>query len=159
MEEERGWEFMDKLFRHVREFLDSILFRFSPLHILSLHRAIGDNFLLIVSSADPLKPVTDAQLAHVATQLEQSLNEFLAERLGPALLPFGRMFHGHSLLEYNSNVRFERLVSRSINQAFQDAVGQEQRVFQMQVRQLQEIVNGNQYPYILPADFPFGKSR
>jgi EAL domain-containing protein (putative c-di-GMP-specific phosphodiesterase class I) len=117
--------------------------RFAPLKVLPLHRVIGDNFLMVVSSGDPRKPITDTQVAHVAGQLEQSLNEYLAARLGPALQPFGRMFHGHSILEYNSNVRFERLLSRAVNQAFQDAVGQEERVFQSQVRQLQEIVNTN----------------
>lgn len=143
VEEELGWEFVDQLFQHVREFLDTILSRFAPLRIFPLHRMIGDNLLLIVSTGEPQKPITEQQVAHVAGQLEQSLNEYLAARLGPALQPFGRVFHGHSLLEYNSDVRFERLISRAINQAFQNAVGQEQMVFQQQVRQLQEIVNAN----------------
>src|SRR6187431_2518543 len=46
MEEEFGWEFVDELFRNVREYLDSILFQFPPMQILPVHRTIGDNFLL-----------------------------------------------------------------------------------------------------------------
>ncbi|HSP05901.1 MAG TPA: EAL domain-containing protein, partial [Acidobacteriota bacterium] len=143
VEEEQGWEFVDQLFRHMREFLDTILYRFAPLHVFPLHRMIGDNLLLVLSSGDPKKPISGPQTAHVAAQLEQSMNEYLAARLGPALQPFGRTFQGHSMLEYNSDVRFERLMARAINQAFQNAVNQEQLVLQLQVRQLQEIVNAN----------------
>jgi EAL domain-containing protein (putative c-di-GMP-specific phosphodiesterase class I) len=143
LEEEYGWEFTDRLRRQIGEFLQAILPRYAPLQVLPVHRTIGDQFLLIVSSMDPEKPVTEAQLLTTTTKLEETLNQYLASRLSAAMLPFGRMFVGSSVLEYNSNVRFERLLSRAIDQAFQNAVQLEQSVFQMQVRQLTEILNTN----------------
>lgn len=143
IEEEQGWEFVDELYRNVREFLDTVLLQFEPYRIFPLHRTIGDNFLLVVTSNDPQKPITEAKLAVLAAKLEENLNHHLAHRLGPSLLPFSRMFHGYSLLEFNSDVRFERLLNRSINQAFQNAVNQKQKIYQYQVKQLQEIVNAS----------------
>jgi EAL domain-containing protein (putative c-di-GMP-specific phosphodiesterase class I)/GGDEF domain-containing protein len=153
VEEEQGWEFVDQLYRHVREFLDTILHQFAPYRIFPMHRMIGDNFLLVVTSSDPQKPISDQKLGLVAGQLEQSLNEYLTARLAPSILPFGRMFHGHAMLEFNSDVRFERLLNRTINLAFQNAVNSEQKVYQSQVRQLQEIVNANRIHIFLQPIF------
>lgn len=143
VEEEHGWEEVDKFLRHVRSFLDTITSRFSPLKVFSIHRTVGDAFLLILSSTDVAKPVSVSQLSQISTQLEELLYDYLSRRLTGSMLPFARMYSGYSILQYSSNMRFERLMARAINEAFRVAVSQQERIYKMQIQQLQEIVNGN----------------
>src|SRR3990172_4982372 len=108
LEEERGWEIVDKVLQGIRVFLDSNASRFAPLKFFSIHRLPGDNFLVVLYSGDPEKTLAETHLAQVSALLEERLNEYLMSRLAPEISPFARIFNGYSLLEYNSNVRFER---------------------------------------------------
>src|SRR5262249_35659960 len=138
LEEEYGWEIVDQLLNRVRMFLDSRISAFPPLKLFSIHRVAGDNFLLILSSDEPSQPLTFEQVSRVSSQLEEMLNQHLAEHLSASIAPYARMFNGYSVLEYNSNIRFERLVSRAINQAFQVATSSQEKVRQGQIQQLSE---------------------
>ncbi|HET6267050.1 MAG TPA: bifunctional diguanylate cyclase/phosphodiesterase [Acidobacteriota bacterium] len=143
LEEEYGWEIVDQLLNRVRMFLDSRISAFPPLKLFSIHRVTGDNFLLILSSDEPSQPLTFEQVSRVSSQLEEMLNQHLAEHLSASIAPYARMFNGYSVLEYNSNIRFERLVSRAINQAFQVATSSQEKVRQGQIQQLSEVINGS----------------
>ncbi|HEY4492026.1 MAG TPA: EAL domain-containing protein, partial [Acidobacteriota bacterium] len=114
------------------------------LKFFSIHRLPGDNFLVVLYSGDPEKTLAETHLAQVSALLEERLNEYLMSRLAPEISPFARIFNGYSLLEYNSNVRFERSIARAINKAYQSAVGQQERMQQTHIQQLEEIVRNNQ---------------
>lgn len=144
IEEDYGWEMVDDLLRRVRTFLDTILYSFAPLKLLSVQRIPGDNFVLILSAPDGEHPITYQQVAHVSTKLEEQLNGYLTHYLNSSVLPFARLFSGFSILQFSSSVRFERLLARAINAAFSGATSQQEKIRQMQVHQLQEIVNSNQ---------------
>src|SRR3972149_4126967 len=99
LEEEHGWELVDKLLHHMRVFLDSNASRFAPLKLFSIHRMPGDNFLVILSSDDSGKPLAASHVAKVSSELEERLNEYLASRFPSQLSAFARVFNGHSILE------------------------------------------------------------
>jgi EAL domain-containing protein (putative c-di-GMP-specific phosphodiesterase class I) len=159
LEEEYGWEMVDELLQRIRGFLDGLLYSFPPLKMYAMHRVPGDNFCLIVFSSDPQHPVTFQQIAHVSTQLEEQLNRYILAHFSSSVIPFARLFTGFSILEYNSSVRFERLAARAVNRAFSGATSQQERVRQMQVQQLQEIVNGNQIRVLFQPIFDLSDIR
>src|SRR5207247_275747 len=111
LEEEYGWEVIDQLLNRIRVFLDSLISSFQPFRLFSIHRVAGEHFLLVLSSSDPDHTVTYSQLSQVSNQLEEQLNRYLASHVAAAMAPYARMFNGCSILQYNSNVRFERLVA------------------------------------------------
>ncbi|PWT93320.1 MAG: hypothetical protein C5B54_02095 [Acidobacteria bacterium] len=139
-----GWEMMDRLLSQMRAFLDSIAFRYSPLQVLPVHRMTGDNFLLIFSSKDPVRPISYDQISRISAELQDSVNQFVASSIDPTLQAFARAFTGHAVLEYNSNARFERLLARAINQAFHVAVTREETTRQKQIEQLKDLVSEKQ---------------
>ena len=143
LEQEHGWESLDMLLNQVRVFLDSIVARFAPLNLFSIHRVSGDDFILVLSSNDPSIPISNLQVAEVSNRLQELLNDYLCLKMPACLLPFARVFSGHALLEYNTNLRFERLLSRSINKAFQIAVSNQLRARECHVHELQEIVDSD----------------
>ncbi len=143
LEQEHGWESLDALLNQVRVFLDSVVARFAPLKLFSIHRVSGDDFILVLSSSDSSIPVSNSQVAEVSSNLQDLLNDYLCLKMPASLLPFARVFSGHALLEYSTNLRFERLLSRSINKAFQIAVSQQLRARETHVHELHEIVNSD----------------
>src|SRR5262245_9318688 len=141
LEDTYGWESTDQLLNHLRMYLDSVSGQFPPFQIMAVHRMPGDSFLLIISSRDPHRSITNERLSEISSKLQLNVNEYVQTQLDPSLHPFARVFNGHAILEYNSNVRFERLLSRAVNQAFHGAVNQEERARQNQIQELQELVN------------------
>src|SRR4029079_2108534 len=100
IEEDYGWEMVDDLLRRVRNFLDTILYSFAPLQLLSVQRIPGDNFVLILSG-EAGHPITFQQVSHVSTRLEEQLNNYLAHYLNSTVLPFARLFSGFSILQFS----------------------------------------------------------
>lgn len=144
MEETHGWEMVDRLIHQIRVFLDSIATRFSPLRMTMAERISGDSIVLFFHTQDPHQPVTAERMSQISDQLQTELNEYVGGQLGKPIAPFARLYNGYSVLQFTSNVRFERLLSRAINQAFYMAVSQEERVRQVQIQQLQEIMSSSQ---------------
>jgi EAL domain-containing protein (putative c-di-GMP-specific phosphodiesterase class I) len=141
LEDTYGWESTDRLLNQLRTYLDSISGQFPPFQMMAVHRMPGDSFLLIISSRDAHRSITNERLLEISSQLQHQVNEYVQTQLDPSLHPFARVFNGHAILEYNSNVRFERLLARAVNQAFHGAVNQEERARQNQIQELQELVN------------------
>ncbi len=154
LEKNHNWEWMDSLFVQLRIWTDSIASQFAPLRLFATQRVPGDNLILVLSSADGSAGLTDTQLATVSARTEELFNRYLVEILPPQ--SFGRLFHGHAILEYNSNYRFERLLARSMNQAFQNALSRQLAVHQEDVRQLEEIVRTQQIRTLFQPIFALG---
>ncbi len=144
MELQYGWELVDGLLSQIPGYLDTIASEFDPLKLLSIQRLPGDNILLLVYSPDSDQPVNHEKVSHVSSYLDEHLGEYLAKRVAPSILPFVRIFTGHSILEYHSDVRFERLLSRAINRAYVAAVSEEEKVSRDQLGQLQDLINGGE---------------
>src|SRR5436305_480068 len=69
LEQEHGWELLDTLLNQVRVYLDSIVSRFSPLKLFSIHRVSGDDFILVLSSNDLQKPLSYKQVEEISASL------------------------------------------------------------------------------------------
>ncbi len=138
LEKIHSWEWMDSLFGELCVWIETLTMAFAPLRLFPMHRVPGDNLLLVVSAV-PGEPVLSAsQLAIVSARTEEMLNRNLAKIL-PAQ-SYGRLFHGYSILEFNANQRFERLLARTVNRAFQNALSRQVETDQEDIRQLEEIV-------------------
>ncbi len=138
LEKIHSWEWVDSLFAQLCSWIDALALQFAPWSMFAIQRVPGDNLILIVSPGDSEGVLTESQLANISANTEEALNRHLMQMLQPQ--SFGRLFHGYSILEYNSNQRFERLLARSVNRAFQNALSRQVETDQEDIRQLEEIV-------------------
>jgi EAL domain-containing protein (putative c-di-GMP-specific phosphodiesterase class I) len=140
LETQYGWEAADKLLGSIPGFLDAIPGDFSGLKMIPLQRLSGDNFLLLVYPAYDQKTLTNSELAEFTSQLEVRLTNYLGGQATPEVAPYARIYCGYSILDYNGEVRFERAIARAVNKAFLSAVSEQEKVRNLQIGQLEDLL-------------------
>ena len=157
LEKVHNWEWMDSIYSQLCGWIESLSSEFAPLRMFAMHRVPGDNLILVVSPGVKESVLSEPELADVSARTEEILNRNLAEMLPSQ--SFGRLFHGYSILEYNSDQRFERLLARTINRAFQNALGRQVETDQEDIRQLEEIVRLQKIRTLFQPIFALGDHK
>lgn len=149
IESEFGWEMMDRILKTFPSYFDSITALYPQWKLYPLVRIPGDSFLLLVYSTEPESPIAFSRLGILGSEIEAGFGPFLKGRIPEEVIPFTRLYHGCSLLEYSSNIRFERQINGAINRAFHSTLNQEERVRQIQKEELKDIVDRDQIRVLL----------
>ena len=132
-----GWETFDKLIELIDSFVADHQSLFYHWHVTNYWKTLSDSFVLII---EPVQgEIVLENLEFLCVHLQNEINAFLNRN--QRYLPVRPIVQlGYAILRFNPNIRFERLIGRTIEEAHQVARTFTQRDLNFQIQKLKQII-------------------
>jgi EAL domain-containing protein (putative c-di-GMP-specific phosphodiesterase class I) len=142
IEEIYGWKVFDDVLREVARALDAItgtVLRDSD--IVAELMISGNSFVVVLSPPRNTMRIDPRARDMIVNKVEVSVREQLAEALEPSLYRKFGCYAGASTVEFDENMRLERLVHRALDEAMADSGNREEVDAEDRRRRLADIID------------------
>lgn len=132
-----GWETFDKIIELIESFIADHKSLFYHWRITAFWKTLSDSFVLII---EPVQgEIVIENLEFLCVHIQNEVNSFLKRQ--QRYLPVHPVVQlGYAILRHNSNIRFERLMGKTIEEAHEIAKTCSQRDINFQIQKLKQII-------------------